>query len=53
MTQLAYLYNIWRDLGAYLDDAQPGLTRALPDDSPDLVDAMKVIYVADQLRRTK
>lgn len=48
---LPRLFNVYRDLGALLNDAQPGLTYPLPDDSPDLVDAMKIIYEADRLRR--
>ena len=47
----ARLYLLWRDLGLLLNDAQPGLTLPLPAGDPNEVDAMKVHYVADQIRR--
>lgn len=48
---LPRLLNFYRDLGEALEYLQPGLTKPLPDGSPDEVDAMKVIYEADRLRR--
>jgi len=48
---LHLLYNFYRSLGEVLEVAQPGLTCPLPDNSPDLVDALKVIDKADQLRK--
>ena len=47
---LAREYNFWRYLGANLDKAQPGLCSPLPDESPDIVDALKIIDLADKLR---
>jgi hypothetical protein len=48
---LADLYNFYRDLGELLDYHQPGLVNPLPDGDPSEVDAMRIIYEADQLRR--
>ena len=48
---LPHLLNFYRDLGALLDELQPGLINPLPDGDPSEVDAMKVIYEADQLQR--
>ena len=48
---LPHLLNFYRDLGALLDEAQPGLTNPLPDGDPSELDAMKVVFEADQLRK--
>lgn len=48
---LPHLLNFYRDLGAVLDDLQPGLVSPLPDGDKNEVDAMKVIYEADRLQR--
>lgn len=48
---LPHLFNFYRDLEAALNFLQPGLTSPLPDGDPNIVDAMKVIYEADQIRR--
>lgn len=48
---LPHLFNFYRDLGVSLSHLQPGLTYPLPDGDPSIVDAMKVIYEADQLRK--
>jgi hypothetical protein len=48
---LPRLLNFYRDLGAALDFIQPGLVNPLPDGDSNEVDAMKVIYVADQLKK--
>lgn len=48
---LPHLFNFYRDLGVSLSHLQPGLTQPLPDGDPSIVDAMKVIYEADQLRK--
>lgn len=48
---LPMILNFWRDLGDALNEAQPGLTLPLPDGDPNEVDAMKVIFEADQLQR--
>ncbi len=45
------LLNFYRDLGEALDLIQPGLVNPLPDGDSSEVDAMKVIYEADQLRK--
>jgi len=47
---LPQLLNFYRDLGAAIDFLQPGLINPLPDDSPDFVDALKVIHEADRIR---
>ena len=38
-----------RAIGHILDQLQPGITSPVPDDSPDLVDAMKVMHEIDRL----
>ena len=48
---LPHLLNFYRDLGALINDLQPGLTLPLPDGDPSEVDAMKVIYEADQIQK--
>jgi hypothetical protein len=48
---LPHLLNLYRDLGEALELCQPGITKPLPDNSPDMVDAMKIQYEADRLRR--
>jgi hypothetical protein len=48
---LPHLLNLYRDLGELLDSLQPGLTSPLPDGDPSEVDAMKVVFVADQIRK--
>jgi len=50
LDEVAKLYNLWRDLGAILDNVQPGLINPLPDTDPDYLDAWKVAYHADQIR---
>lgn len=51
ISSLPHLFNFYRDLGVSLSHLQPGLTQPLPDGDPSIVDAMKVIYEADQLRK--
>ena len=48
---LPALYNFYRDLGAALDYLQPGLVYPLPDDDPNLADALMVIDKADELNK--
>jgi hypothetical protein len=48
---LPKLLNFYRDLGEAIDFAQPGVVNPLPDGDPGEVDAMKVIYEADQLKK--
>jgi hypothetical protein len=48
---LPRLLNFYRDLGEAIDFMQPGVIDPLPDGDPGEVDAMKVIYEADQLKR--
>lgn len=48
---LPQLLNYHRALGQYIDSLQPGVINPLPDDSPDLVDAMRVIDEADKIRK--
>ena len=47
---LPHLLNFYRDLGALMNELQPGLTLPLPEGDPSEVDAMKVIHEADRLR---
>lgn len=51
LRDLPRLLNFYRDLGECLDLLQPGLVSPLPEGDPSEVDAMKIIYVADRLRR--
>ena len=51
MRDLPRLVNFYRDLGECLDLLQPGLIFPLPEGDPSEVDAMKVIYEADRLRK--
>lgn len=37
-----------RAIGHILDVYQPGIVAPLPDDSPDLVDAMKILHEIDR-----
>lgn len=46
---LPHLLNFYRDLGAILNDLQPGLTLPLPEGDPDYIEALKVIHEADRL----
>ena len=46
---LVSLVHLHRALGVAIDTYQPGITSPLPDDSPDLVDALKVLHEADRL----
>jgi hypothetical protein len=48
---LPMLLNFYRDLGEAIDFIQPGVINPLPDGDPGEVDAMKVIYEADQLKK--
>jgi hypothetical protein len=48
---LPRLLNFYRDLGEAIDFMQPGVINPLPDGDPGEVDAMKVIYEADQLKK--
>lgn len=48
---LAEAFNLYRDLGAILNDIQPGLTLPLPDGDPNIPDAMMLIDKADTLTR--
>jgi hypothetical protein len=45
------LLNFYRDLGEAIDFMQPGVIAPLPDGDPAEVDAMKVIFEADQLKK--
>ena len=49
--RIADLYNNWRELGWILESFQPGLTCPLPDEDPSIVDALKLIALADDRRR--
>ena len=46
------LYNLWRDLGAILDNVQPGLVND-PHSDADTADAMRLVDLADIMRRIK
>jgi hypothetical protein len=48
---LPMLLNFYRDLGESIDFVQPGIVNPLPDGDPSEVDALKVIYEADQLKK--
>lgn len=48
---LPHALNFYRDLGDALNHLQPGLTLPLPGGDPNEVDAMRVVYEADQLQR--
>ncbi len=50
---LPLFFNFYRDLGDLLDHLQPGLVNSLPEGDPSEVDAMKIIYEADQLRKER
>lgn len=51
ITDLPGLFNVWRALGDALEEAQPGLTCDPEPGSPDEVDAMQVVFEADQRRK--
>jgi hypothetical protein len=48
---LPMLLNFYRDLGEAIDFVQPGIVNPLPDGDPGEMDAMKVIFEADQLKK--
>jgi hypothetical protein len=48
---LPRLLNFYRELGEAIDFVQPGVINPLPDGDPGEVDAMKVIFEADQLKK--
>jgi hypothetical protein len=48
---LPMLLNFYRELGEAIDFVQPGVINPLPDGDPGEVDAMQVIYEADQLKK--
>lgn len=48
---LPHLLNFYRDLSEALNEMQPGLIFPLPDGDPHEVDAMKVVFEADRLRK--
>ena len=41
-------YNLYRILGRAISSVQPGLVDPLPENDPNIVDAMKVVFEADQ-----
>jgi hypothetical protein len=48
---LPRLLNFYRDLGEAIDFVQPGVINPLPEGDPGEVDAMKVIFEADQIKK--
>ena len=48
---LPHLLNFYRDLGDVLNHLQPGLTLPLPDGDAEELEAIKISWRADQLRR--
>ena len=50
---IARLYNLWRDIGSLLNDSCPGLTEPLPENDPDIIEAIKVVSAADDMRAAR
>ena len=48
---LAEIYNLWLELGLIINEAQPGLTKALPEGDPNEIDARKIQFLAGQIKK--
>ena len=48
MASIVDAYNLYRILGRAIGAIQPGLVDPLPEGDPNEVDAMKVVFEADQ-----